>query len=432
MGECEAFEGIGAEMMGNLVKSLSLFAMVLGAALAQAAQPATRPSTAPSDSPASELQEWLILVSDPNSPQASASFMYGSSMPEFSNPRRPSASGDKLLEVQPMGLIRLYGEGDSNDKIDVLLNIKGGRFMGNWPKAINRTTGLLWQDMQLKSKPTNLETVNEKHWFNRLRAGESAYLVRPKSCERFIAYDLEIGYANPVHVQSAGGQKLQLWDAGSAPLYDLTIYRPSEEGWRATTIAKLDPSNPPTTQPTTQAATKPATAPATQAAAKGPTTRNIAERVVDGQAVKDAGQLLAPWKEKLAAAGLKPVDFDLILEILAKHALDSKRMTIVYRLDASEMERLLPIEVVPQPRKMTRVGLVILRNIDPAIGAEIDTLIAQLGDANWARREEAQKQLTQLGLPAKPKLEQAQNNKDLEIAWRAERLLARLNRETSK
>jgi hypothetical protein len=87
------------------------------------------------------------------------------------------------------------------------------------------------------------------------------------------------------------------------------------------------------------------------------------------------------------------------------------------------MDRILPLEIVPQPRKVTRVGLVIIRNIDPAIMQEIDQLITQLGDDDWNKREAAEKRLRELGLAAKPKLEQAVKNKDLEIVYRAERLM---------
>jgi hypothetical protein len=422
----------------RLSNAIVLWMVMLGAGVGLGAEPATRPTTGPYDSPASELQEWLILVSDPNSANASAGNMYGSSFPEFANPRRASASGEKMLEPCPAGVIRFIGgKEESNDKFDVLLNIKGGKFMGNWPKATNRTTGLLWQDWQLKSTPGNLETLNPKHWFNLLRKGESSYLAKGNVSERFIAYDLEIAYANPIQVRANGALKYLAWNTGAVPLFDVTIYKPREDGWHSTVLAKLDPSAPPaTTQPTTKPATSPVAAvPATQpAVAKaGPTTRNVAEPALDAPAIKDAAAVLAPWKEKLSAAGLSPTDFDVILSILAKHGLDDKRMTIIYRLDPSEMERLLPIEVVPQPKKVTRVGLVILRNIDPAIGQEIEQLIVQLGDSDWSKREAAQKQLSELGLPAKPKLEEAsKNSKDMEIVWRSERLLAKINRDASK
>jgi hypothetical protein len=120
---------------------------------------------------------------------------------------------------------------------------------------------------------------------------------------------------------------------------------------------------------------------------------------------------------------LPPTDFAVIASVLERHALESKRLTVVYRLDPAEMERLLPLELTPSPRKLVRVGLVVVRNLDPGIGEDVERLIAQLGDEEWARREAASKQLAEIGPAAKAKLEAATKHKDLEIAWRAERLL---------
>jgi hypothetical protein len=103
--------------------------------------------------------------------------------------------------------------------------------------------------------------------------------------------------------------------------------------------------------------------------------------------------------------------------------LDKKRLTAVYRLDPAELDRMLPLEVTPTPRKTVRVGLVIARNIDPSVGDEIDQLIAQLAHPDWEQREVAHKQLADLGAAARPKLQAALQQKDMEVVWRAERLL---------
>jgi hypothetical protein len=75
------------------------------------------------------------------------------------------------------------------------------------------------------------------------------------------------------------------------------------------------------------------------------------------------------------------------------------------------------------PRKTVRGGLVMLRNVDPCIGKEGDVRIAQLGVEEWDERQAASKALADLGRAAQPQLEAATKNKDLEIAFRAEKLL---------
>jgi hypothetical protein len=157
-------------------------------------------------------------------------------------------------------------------------------------------------------------------------------------------------------------------------------------------------------------------------AATGP-TGPVVEMSLSKDAVSDPKQLLGAWKERLAATGLAPLDTDLILDILAKYAIDSGRLTGVYMLDQKQMDDLLPEEVVPTPAKTVRVGLVIVRNIDPQINDEIAQLVKQLGDDEWSKREEAQKKLTTFGRAAKNAVEKATHEKDLEVVWRAEAVL---------
>ncbi len=52
----------------------------------------------------------------------------------------------------------------------------------------------------------------------------------------------------------------------------------------------------------------------------------------------------------------------------------------------------------------------------------------QLGDARYRTRESAESRLFALGPVAVPALEDALHDKDVEIVFRAERLLMRLNR----
>jgi hypothetical protein len=74
-----------------------------------------------------------------------------------------------------------------------------------------------------------------------------------------------------------------------------------------------------------------------------------------------------------------------------------------------------------------RTAFVIVRGIDPSFGQLIDKLIVQLGDPSWKQREAATSELGKIGRVAKPKLEAALRSKDLEVVYRAEQLLAKLN-----
>ena len=87
-------------------------------------------------------------------------------------------------------------------------------------------------------------------------------------------------------------------------------------------------------------------------------------------------------------------------------------------MDPAELDRILPLEVVPQPKKVSRIALVIVKGIDPAIDEELDQLIKKLGDPSWKIREAATAEIRKLGVAHKPRLEEAAKNNDTEVAFR--------------
>jgi hypothetical protein len=284
----------------------------------------------------------------------------------------------------------------------------------------------------------------------------------------------------------AAAGKYQLANAGAWPMRDVEIYAPAAGGWRVSGLKELAASKP---QPKTEkgggaekpekitappgpgtealrqifsdavgsksidvkveqgekATTKPAKA---KRATSGPSTHPTTK---PGQADAAAGggdmpkdswrdlaipadakalsaeDAVAPWKARLSEAGLTPADVDVVLATLRTQALDDEQLTVIYRMDPAELDKLLPLEVVPLPAKTTRVGIAIVINIDPAAGERIAKLIAQMGDPDWSKREAAYAKLAEIGAGAKPKLTEATKNTDIEIVYRAERLLDAIN-----
>ena len=131
--------------------------------------------------------------------------------------------------------------------------------------------------------------------------------------------------------------------------------------------------------------------------AKSPTSRSA----------RPLSRKLRRWPRgagRLAAAGVSPADQEIVLKkSFARYALDRKRLTAVYQMDAAELDKLLPLEIVPQPKKISRIALVIVTQIDPAIGDDLDRLIAQLGNPDWKLREAAMSEIRKLGNIAKPR-----------------------------
>jgi hypothetical protein len=357
-----------------------------------------------------------------------AAGLYKSTLPEFVGDKRPAApAGVAATQPSPVGVIRFTGPPPSDGgRIDALLEVKSGRFLTHWPRSKSRPNRLLWDNLELLAEPAGLEEVKPEHWYGALRRGESTYLRRVRRGERFLLYDVEINDKNPLRLEGGAGFKYLAFNSGAAALHDVQVYKPVEGGWRVGGVAELPPPGN-ALSPKMASATAPSTRP-TSGPTTGATTGSAAALAgvaltLGDQPVSKAADVVAPWKDRLAAAGLPATDFPVIASVLEKHALESKRLTVVYRLDPAEMERLLPLELTPSPRKLVRVGLVVVRNLDPGIGEDVDRLIAQLGDEEWARREAASKQLAEIGPAAKGKLEAATKHKDLEIAWRAEKLL---------
>jgi hypothetical protein len=249
-------------------------------------------------------------------------------------------------------------------------------------------------------------------------------------------YDAEVRYNLPLKLSATSDGGYIVTNSGKSILHDFVLLSPSAGGWQSNTPVDVPPTvATPATQPSTRpattgpvaSATRPSTGPSVATTAPGPAAQP-GTPISLTPTTRPASDALVDLKPQLAALGLGPSDVNVVLAILRRQALDDKHVIAVYRLDQPEMDRLLPLEVVPQPAKVTRAGLVVARNIDPRINSEIDSLIVQLGDDDWAKREQATKALAALGLLAKSKLETASNHKDAEIAFRAERILADLNK----
>jgi hypothetical protein len=216
----------------------------------------------------------------------------------------------------------------------------------------------------------------------------------------------------------------------SGSTVQLKIFRTSQR--RIVDVQISLPAAPATTMPSTVKlgnTTKPSTVPvsATTTPASRPTTR-AAEPAKTVYTLQPApttqpGDLADTWKPIITGAGIDPADAALMTRVIARYALDPHRMTAVYRMDSAELDRMLPIEIVPQPAKITRLALVIVINADSSAGTIVDDLIKQLGDDDWGKRDAAYNALASMGPAAQAKLNGAKNNSDLEISWRAERLL---------
>jgi hypothetical protein len=376
-------------------------------------------STTQSSEPTFEVHEWSVYLIDAAQSQINPDGAITSTLPDFMDSRRGSSSPETKNGPQPISVIRITGE--SSTPIDVMVEKSGGEFLASWPKAESRQKQLLWRDLKPSTQPGDkkLADIDTANWLTDLRNSEAPFLTRADSAsERFLLYDFQLPCPTPVKVAADGNFSYGLTNVSKSTLHNLTFYQGDQSRWREANLGDLAPAKPPTTQPATQSTTKSvaATKPATQPAQ--------AEAKLMSVAATQPSDLAAEWKPRFLDAGISSGDAEIILRILATQAFDSRRLTAVCLVDETTCDRLFPLEVVPEPKRIIRVGIVIIRHADPAAGTEIDDLIAELGDPVWAKRDAAYKALEKLGAAAQPKLREAvSKNKDVEIVWRAERLL---------
>ncbi len=142
------------------------------------------------------------------------------------------------------------------------------------------------------------------------------------------------------------------------------------------------------------------------------------------QAISQTTKALA---ERLAKTGLTADEAQGFVERFGGLLFEGDAVVVACRVDAGLIDEKLPLSVFPEPTKIVRVPIVVLRNADPQLPNEVDHLIVQLGDRKFAVREAAQQRLLELGPLAFPALQKSLNNSDLEIVIRAEWLLLNQN-----
>jgi len=137
--------------------------------------------------------------------------------------------------------------------------------------------------------------------------------------------------------------------------------------------------------------------------------------------------IVATWSARLKELGLGQVEIEYLSKQIAGQALRTDSATIVFRLDPDQLEELFPLEVTPAPEKQIRVALVVLLDSDPDVTRRVEELVKKLGAPGYAEREAAMEALRKLGPAAKQKVQEAVNDKDAEISFRAEQLVEVLN-----
>jgi hypothetical protein len=161
---------------------------------------------------------------------------------------------------------------------------------------------------------------------------------------------------------------------------------------------------------------------------EGPPVKLVMSQPREGSDASYRESTRDAYARRLAGQGLREDLVHLVLEQYGKALFEPGELLVLVHLTRDAIDEAVLLDVFPQPRKLVRTALLVVHGVDPRLQDRARTLVKQLGDPSAQARETAETRLFELGPVAVPALEDALLEKDIEIVFRAERLLLRLNR----
>ena len=134
------------------------------------------------------------------------------------------------------------------------------------------------------------------------------------------------------------------------------------------------------------------------------------------------------YARRLARQGLREEAAQALLDQYSQPLFEPNELIVLAHLSREGLDEAVQLDVFPTPKTLVRTALVVAHGIDPRLQDRARDLVRRLGDPAPRTRDTAESQLFDLGAVAIPALEDALGDKDIEIVFRSERLLMRLNR----
>ena len=395
-------------------RSIALVLLLAGApvALAQADETAPHPQAqlaqaelVAQSEPALVMRELLVLQTDrydniANNPKLIQTTLF-SPIPHKSRAKRVDANGDYAFVPMPLGLITFQGQIDEPMKLRLTLDDPRDRFHGHWPAdTIQNNRFLEWQDLGTTAARRQTIPFPERNdWLSTLRASDNRTWFQSRdglSKERFILYDPSIHFTSAISLSSTNAY-YQASNAhpDQAPPPLCVLIRKTESGWSSDTIAAPWPSK----------------------------TVVIASKKSGADSATTLVQALAPVAERLTSRGYNEQEIELALAMTGSTGFDNSSMSLVYILPDGVIDEHIRLQVKPMPDQIIRTAIVVVKNVNPDLSSVINALLDDLGSDQWAKRDQAQRELITLGKAAIKKVQQLESNKDPEIAFRARLIL---------
>lgn len=379
--------------------------------------------------PALEIHEWSVWLWDSSSNQLNAQANYPSVLPAVVDSLRKGRQEPSGGNPGPLSMITFRGKPPAS--LDLSLRMGAGRFLAHWPPAEIKNNRLSWTNMKLsgESNEASYATAPESHWIQQARKLDTLQVEQSGRAEKFAAYDPELKVSLPIRVEG-GPDKYQVINAGKYPFKDLLLVVPAEKGCRIGWLDELPAaagSKPADTSSKTADDKKDATASKEKTASKQTSAVKEISASIEMTALLTDKELttqgVEALRKRLDAAGLGAKEIDLLLSIYSQAIFHPSEAVLLMRLSPSTIDEWMPMEVDPETSKITRTALVLCQKVDPKIREQVQQLVEDLGNKEYAKREQAEQRLRELGPMAAPALKAATKGNDPERVMRVERLL---------
>jgi hypothetical protein len=195
-----------------------------------------------------EAYEYSIWVASPAQSSINAARVYKNAMPGLIGTSRPKLDDKEQaarFPLAPISIVQFFGQ-DCRD-VDIDLRTKKGTILAHWPPGTERSGRIQWFGSTLSATPPGdipQGYIPEAHWFQKLRAVESALFLKQDSHrERFVAYDIEL--SSPVPIKIRGGpDDYTLQNLTDRRLRDIAVIAPTESGFRVGWLDELPTAVP--------------------------------------------------------------------------------------------------------------------------------------------------------------------------------------------
>jgi hypothetical protein len=399
------------------------------------------------EKPVFEVHQWGVWLADAAIDNINSRSQFPTAMPLRVDTSRPRKL--KSGKPAPAPINVLVFRGQPAKLIDIDLRTRAGSFVGHYPPAQSQASNRLrWLDNSLLAAGDEqaMSLKVPEHWFARARASDALTIRKGARSEKFLAYDFDSPFTLPFKLEG-GPDKYELHSTSNNPISDVVVMAPTPQGRRIGWLDVLPPSQEKMAAPPVAAGAQnagPAVAApvivSRAARARGavppgapgarttplppgpavPLTLSAPLAAGSPELAAASSKALA---ERLERAGLTAQESELIVSLYQSAIFESDQLTVAFRLSPDAVAEETPLVVDPEPAKSVRVTLVVVRNMDPKIIADLQSLVGQLGSARYKERETAEKSLRELGSLAFPALRQAAKHADAEIAFRAQRIL---------